>query len=462
MNRSSRFIWLAIVYVTLAVNLAFAQDWPQWRGANRDARATGFTSPKEWPKELTKKWSANVGDGVATPSLVGNKLFVFAMKDGKETIYCLDATTGKEIWQDGYKMSGADGGARGFAGPRASPTVVDGKVITLGVRGTLSCLDANGDQPKVLWYNEDYADSWPMFYTSSSPIVVDSLCVAQLGGDRDGVVAAFDLNTGKEKWKWEGDGPAYASPVVLDMNGQKVIVAVTNRYLVALSTDGKELWKTSYSQGRYNAASPIISGDAIIIAGPSSGITAVKLVKKDDKFGTEELWKNRDNSVQFSTPVVRDGWLYGLSGLNSLFCLSTTSGSDKTAWNAPLGGSAETGRPRENQPQADRPRGDAPGTDRPREQAQDRGPGGRGGFGGGGRRGGGGGGRGYGSVVDAGSVLFALSPAGNLVVFEPNEKEFKQLASYKVAEGNTYAYPVVASNRIYIKDKDAVTLWTTE
>ena len=69
---------------------------------------------------------------------------------------------------------------------------------------------------------------------------------------------------------------------------------------------------------------------------------------------------------------------------------------------------------------------------------------------------------GYGSVVDAGSVLMALSPEGQLVVFEPDAKEFKLVASYKVADGGTYAYPIVAGNRIYVKDKDSVTMWTIE
>jgi hypothetical protein len=73
-----------------------------------------------------------------------------------------------------------------------------------------------------------------------------------------------------------------------------------------------------------------------------------------------------------------------------------------------------------------------------------------------------GGGGGYGSVVDAGSVLFALTPSSQLVVIQPTEKEFKQLASYKVAESPTYAYPVVAGNRIYVKDQDNVTLWTID
>ena len=64
--------------------------------------------------------------------------------------------------------------------------------------------------------------------------------------------------------------------------------------------------------------------------------------------------------------------------------------------------------------------------------------------------------------MDAGAVLFALTPAGQLVVFEPSAREYKQIAAYKVADGGTYAYPVVSGNRIFIKDRDSVTLWTVD
>ncbi|HEV3079867.1 MAG TPA: hypothetical protein VGY66_08815, partial [Gemmataceae bacterium] len=118
--------------------------------------------------------------------------------------------------------------------------------------------------------------------------------------------------------------------------------------------------------------------------------------------------------------------------------------SGKTLWTASAAPSAAAAAP---------PAGGAPGG----PQRGQGGQGGRGGRGGGGRMGGGGG---YGSIVDAGPVLFALTPSSRLIVFEPNEKEFKQLASYKVADSQTYAYPVVAGNRIYVKDQDSVILWT--
>jgi outer membrane protein assembly factor BamB len=428
-----------------------AQDWPQWRGPNRDGKATGFTPPATWPKELTQKWKVAVGDGVATPALVGDKLYVFTRQDGQEVLRCLEAATGKELWQDQekYKAAAPGGGAAGFPGPRSSPTVAAGKVITLGASGTLSCLDAASG--KLLWRNDDFRDSVPQFYTSSSPIVVDNLCIAQLGSDRrGGGIIAYDLDSGEQKWKWMEDGPAYGSPVLMTINDTKAVVCVTAGKLVALNAaDGGLLWQVRYSQGRYNAASPIAQGQTLIYAGPGPGITAETLDKQGDALIAKEQWRNEDNSVMFNTPVVRDGLIFGLSNNNALFNINAETG--KTNWSAPLGGAS--GQPPRAEA-APRPEGSPRPEGAPRPGPGRGGP--RRGFGGGGGRGG------YGSIVDAGNVLFALSPAGQLVVFEPTAKEFSQLASYKVADGNTYAYPVVTSKGIYIKDKDSVTLWTFE
>src|SRR5438067_7047779 len=148
-----------------------AQDWPQWRGPNRDAKVTGFKAPQAWPKQLKQQWKVTVGNGVATPALVGEKLYVFTLEDKNEVIRCLDAASGKELWQDKYEAQGATGPAGGFPGPRASPTVAEGKVVTLGVRGTVSCLEA--DSGKKVWRKDDFTGSWPTFFTSSSPIVAD-------------------------------------------------------------------------------------------------------------------------------------------------------------------------------------------------------------------------------------------------------------------------------------------------
>jgi outer membrane protein assembly factor BamB len=157
----------------------------------------------------------------------------------------------------------------------------------------------------------------------------------------------------------------------------------------------------------YNAATPIVAGQTVYISGSLRGTRAFRIEKQGDHYAAKEQWKNAELSVQFDTPVLKDGLLFGISSRNFLFCVNAETG--KTAW-------------------TNRVRGE----------------------------------RGYGSVVDVGPVLFALTTTAQLLVFEPSEKRFKQVASYKVADEDTYAYPVAAGNRLFIKDQDSVTLWTVD
>lgn len=425
--------------VLMTVTSALAQDWPQWRGPNRDAKAAEFKAPKTWPKELTQKWKATVGEGVATPALVGDKLYVFSRENGNEVTRCLDAATGKELWQDKYESLGATGPSQGFSGPRSSPTVADGKVVTLGVRGMISCLDAATG--KKLWRKDEF-QAFPRFHPASSPIVVNGLCIAQLGGQDNGALVAYDLATGEQKWKWSGDSPGYASPVVMTVGDTKLIIAETERRIVAVNAaDGKLAWETPYTvQGRgYNASTPIVDGQTLIFCGSGRGAKAVKIEKTGDGFVGKELWSNAEKSVQFDTPVLKDGIIYGLTQGNEFFALNAKDG--KLAWSAPVG------KP-----------GEAPPAAGPGGAGRQGGPGGPGG----GRGMGMGGGGGFGSIVDAGSVLLALTPSSELIAFQPGDKAYTELARIKVSDSQTHAYPVISGNRILIKDKDAVTLWTLE
>jgi outer membrane protein assembly factor BamB len=407
MNRRAAALLAACLF---ASSHAQAQDWPQWRGANRDAKATGFKAPAAWPKELTQKWKVTVGEGDSSPALVGDKLYAFARQDGNEVIHCLSAASGEEIWSDKYETQGATGAsARGHAGPRASPAVGEGKIVTLGVRGVLSCYDAAGNK---LWRKDDFPGAWPQFFTASSPIINAGQCIAQLGGASQGAIVSYGLASGDKRWEWTNDGTAYSSPMVLLLDGQPVIVAMTAKSMVAVNAaDQKVLWQVSFPAAGmrgYNDATPIIDSNIIIYSGGGRGTKAVKLEKPGSDPPATELWTNPDVSVGFNTPVLKDGYLYGLSGASTLFCISASDG--KTAWTTP------------------RIEGDA----------------------------------GYGSVIDAGSVMMAMTPAANLVIFAPDHSEYKEIAKYKVADGNTYAYPIPSGNRIYVKDKDSIILWTFE
>lgn len=433
-NRSAALV-LSCLIGTIASS-ALGQDWPQWRGSNRDAKVSGFTPPQQWPKTLAQKWKTAVGDGVATPALVGDRLYVFARREGNEVISCLDAESGKELWQDKYPALGASGPASGYSGPRASPAVAEGKVVTLGIHGVLSCLDAATG--KKLWRKDDFPGSEPKFSTSSSPVIIDGLCIAQLGGPGNGGIVAYDLASGDQKWKWTGDGPAYASPALMSVGDARLLIAETDQKIVAINiAGGTQVWETPFAAqgpGGYNAGSPIVDGQSVIYSGGKRGTRAVKIDKEGTTFSARELWNNPETAVLFNSPIAKDGLVYGLTQANEVFCINEKTG--QTAWTAAIGPAGQ------------------PGQARP-------GGGGGGAFGRpGGRRGGGRGG--FGVIVDAGPVLLALTSKSELVVFQPGEKAFTELARIKVADSPTYAYPVISGKRVFIKDQDSVTLLTIE
>jgi outer membrane protein assembly factor BamB len=384
-----------------------AQDWPQWRGVNRDGKVSGFSAPSTWPKELAQKWKTTVGLGDATPALVGDKLYVFARQGEEEVAQCLNAVDGKEIWHDNYKAIAVTGAPSAHPGPRSSPTVVDGKVITLGVGGVLSCLEAASG--KIIWRNSNFNTTESPFYTALSPIVVDGLCIAHLGNNKNGTVLAFDLATGEQKWKLPNDCPSYASPVLMTVDGTKQIVLMTEKKIIGVSTaEGKLLWEIPFeAKGRsFNAATPIVDGQTVIFTGAGRGTKAVKIEKQGDTFAAkDELWSS-PTATGFNTPVLKEGLLYGLSERGKLYCMNAKDG--KEAWTA--------------EPNLGR----------------------------------------FGAIVDTGSILVALPEKSGLIVFKPSDKQYEEVAIIKVSDAPTYAHPVLAGKRIFVKDKDSVMLLTVE
>ncbi|MEW6236669.1 MAG: PQQ-binding-like beta-propeller repeat protein [Candidatus Omnitrophota bacterium] len=396
---------IVLCAIMSGANGVLAQDWPQWRGVNRDDKATGFTAPSEWPKELKQQWQMNVGLGDATPSLVGDKLYAFTRQGEEEVILCLNAANGDEIWRDKYAAHAATGPAGSHPGPRSTPTVSEGKVVTLGVSGVLSCLDASSG--KVLWRKEEFTKAVPQFFTAMSPIVIDGVCIAHLGGKDSGSIIAFDLEKGSQKWKWDGDGPAYSSPVLAEMDGVKQLVFQTEKNLIGVSTaDGSLLWQVPTPPQRrfYNSSTPIVDGQTVFYTGQGEGTKAIKIEKKDGGFGFKELWSNPELGSGFNTPVLHDGFLYGLTAAGNLFCINAQTG--KSAW-----------------------------TDEKRSNN-------------------------FGSIVDAGSVLLALPSTSELIVYKPNNEKYEELARYKVSDKPIYAHPIIVGNRIFTKDENFITLWT--
>ena len=384
-----------------------AQDWPQWRGTDRDGKPVGFTAPEDWPSELTLKWKVTVGAADATPALVGDNLYVFARQGEEQVTLCLDAATGDELWRDMYAAPTVTGGARTHPGPRSSPSVSDGKVVTLGVGGILSCLDAATGE--VLWRKDEFSNVVPQFFTGASPIIVDGICLAPLGGRDNAAVIAFDLATGDQKWRWVGDGPAYASPVLMTVEGTQQIVVPTEKDVVSVAmADGKLLWRISFPTERRsnNSATPIVDGRTVIFTGQGRSAKDFRIEKQGDEFTTQELWHNEELGTGFNTPVLREGFLFGLNGRGSFFCMIAQTG--EVVWTD----TAQHGR--------------------------------------------------FGAILDAGSVILALPSNSGLIAYRPIGTQYEELARYSVSDTPIYAHPVIAGNRVFVKDQETVALWMIE
>lgn len=399
------FFPVAVLLLSTTIS-ASSQDWTQWRGANRDGKIIGFTAPDQWPSELSMEWRESVGAGDASPLLVGNRLYLFTRQEDKEVILCLDAASGTEQWRNEYVAPAVTGAGARHPGPRSTPVVTDGKMVTLGASGILSCLDASTGN--LLWRKDPFPGVVPMFFTSMSPMIADGLCIAHLGGAGNGALIAYEIGSGNERWRWAGEGPDYGSPVLLTIDGTKQIVTPTEKSIVAVGlSDGTLQWKIPFAPpGRaYNAATPIVEGNTVIYTGAGRGTHAVKIDKQEGKFSVSELWSNAELSVQFNTPVLKDQVLYGYSNSGVLFCLDARTG--QTAWT-----------------------GSSP---------HDR--------------------SGFASILDAGAVIMALPSSSELIILKPAKEAYSELANIKIADLPVYATPVVSGNRIFVKDEQNITLW---
>ena len=405
MKRSNRLFIAFVGFLVLAmITNVFSQDWPQWRGTNRDGKVTGFDVPKTWPAELTPQWKIKIGLGDASPVILGDKLYSFARLDSDEVIMCLDVATGQKLWVNNFPALEITGPASSqHSGPRSTPVVGEGKIVTLGVGGVLSCLNAStGD---LEWRNEEFIDELPAFFTSLSPMIYKGMCIVHLGGKEKGAIIAFDLKTGKQKWQTTSDGPSYASLAMMTVNGKNQLVDLTSKNLVGFDPEnGKQLWSypVPVENRFYNSASPVIDGQNVIITGQGQGTKAIKIQKQEEEFVVSELWKNAELGTKWNTPVLKDGFIYGLSDGKKLFCMNASTG--KTEWiDAKLHND-------------------------------------------------------FGTIVDAGSVIIALPQTSNLVVFKPDQKAYTEVATIKVADTPTYSYPLLTGNMLFVKDKESLSM----
>jgi hypothetical protein len=290
-------------------------------------------------------------------------------------------------------------------GPKSTPLFFNGKLYTLGISGIVSAFDAASG--KLLW-QKPAPPVDPMYGTAMSPIAEGGLVIFHVGGQNQGALTAFDANTGDVKWSWNGDGPAYASPIAVDLGGTRQIIAVTQENVIGISPlNGELLWKRPYvSKFTANSITPILYGDTIIVSEQEKGIEAFRVIRKNNQWSTESVWESRDVSMALSNGVLIGDTLFGLSVRNrgQYFALDAKSG--KALW---LG----EGREADNT-----------------------------------------------AIAKSGNLLFLLNEDGELVVARSSPTGIEPVKRYTVAESATWAQPTISGNRIFVKDVSTVALGT--
>ena len=286
-------------------------------------RPPAFVEPKSWPEALTRRWKVDVGEGYATPLVIGDTVYVFTRRAGNEMMTALNARTGAEQWRSSYPApySPSQPAATHGAGPKATPLYHEGKLFTLGISGIVSAFDAATG--KLLWQTPPPAEP-PFFSAASSPLGEKGLVIVHPGNY--GPLTAFDSSTGEIKWT-AGSAGFFASPIIVNLRGTRQVVSATQDSIIGVSLDGRVLWRYPW-EGGGGSTTPVLNGETIIVSALDKGVTALRPTVRDGTWVAETVWKTTAVSMYVSNPVVVADTLFGLShrARGQFFALDAKSG----------------------------------------------------------------------------------------------------------------------------------------
>ncbi len=390
-------------------------EWPQWRGFHRDGRSSETGLLTAWEKgEPRELWRKPLGGGYGSMAVSQNRLYVQDKDGDHERVLCFDATTGAELWAHRYLVDYSVLKLGYAPGPRATPTVHDGRVYTVGGTGVFLCLEAApaGGQAKVVWEKnlpKQFSAPFPRWGFAGSPLIEGDLVIVQPGG-KDGSVAAFHRVSGELIWKSDlDDGPGYSSPMATTTGAARQIIAFTGESLVGLRAhDGQQLWVFDWpTEWDANVATPIIAGEYVFISSAyDGGCALLRMVPAGDGVRAEEIFVRRNKLMRnhFASCVLHDGHLYGWDGtrggVGTLRCIDLRTFEEKWA------------------------------VTRQEERRLN-----------------------WGSYIFADGHLFILMEDGWLICIEATSEGYRKKGERRVVDNREiWALPVLANGRLYIRD----------
>ncbi len=405
LTRSLRSAFVAGAVAALLVPESTAQDWPQFRGPERDGIVPSIETVKAFPRggpELV--WERSVGSGFSAPVVTGDHVLLFHRRGAREILEAVRASDGEPLWETGYQTTYKDD--FGFEnGPRATPVVSEGRVYTFGAAGTLTCLAL--ESGKSLWSvdtHEEYGVRKGFFGAASTPVVIGQRVIANIGG-RDGAgVVAFDASSGAEAWRATDHDASYSSPIVAQIDGRPAAVFFTREGLAVLDPKTGDLlyerrWR-SRSNASVNAATPLAFGNVVFLtASYGTGAIALRLAGGQ----LEELWSGEGVlDAHYSSPVRSGGTVFGFHGRQEYGQQFRAADlvSGKVLWST------------------------------------DRLP--------------------AGSVTRVGDRLLLLLETGELLLADASREGFAVAARAQILAGETRAFPAFAGGNMFARDKDTL------
>jgi outer membrane protein assembly factor BamB len=371
-------------------------NWPGFRGPGRDGIIPGLRIKTDWsaspPVEL---WRREIGPGWSSFAVHGDLIYTQEQRGEDEFVTCYNATTGKPVWahHDAARFWESNAGA----GPRATPTLHDGRAYTFGATGILNALDAGNGA--VLWSRNAASDAGmktPGWGFASSPLVVGDMVIVAAAGK----LAAYDLATGAPRWFGPNGGDGYSSPQLVTMDGVPQIVLMSEVGATSVApADGKMLWKYAWhSDTRIMQPAVTADGDLLITAGDAMGgigIRRIAVAHGPAGWTPEQRWMSAGLKPSFNDSVVHNGYVFGFDGA-ILACIDAKDGTRK--WKGGRYGSGQLVLLRDQ------------------------------------------------------DVLLVISEEGQLALVKATPDQFTELAHFPALEGKTWNHPVVAGDRLLVRN----------